>query len=74
MSNVHYLNNVTYLDLPPDRILEKGMGQLEGVVVIGYKKDGSEFFASSYADGAVCLWLLERYKKELLEVPETHEP
>lgn len=50
-SNVVYLGGVTKLDLPADRILEKCAGQLEGVVVIGYTKDGDEYFVSSYADG-----------------------
>ena len=59
---------VTKLDLPPDRILESAVGELEGVVILGYKKDGSEYFASSYADGGDVLWLLERCKRQLLDV------
>ena len=68
MSNVVYLKTVTRLDLPPDRILEQAIGNLEGVIVIGYDKDGQEYFASSYADGSDALWLLERCKKALLNV------
>lgn len=60
------LNCVTYLDLPPDRILEEAKGDLDGVVIIGYDKDGNEYFASSYADGGVVLWLLEKAKESLL--------
>lgn len=60
------LRCVTKLDLPPDRVLEGAMGQLEGVVVIGYDKDGDEYFASTYADGGEVLWLLERLKLSLL--------
>lgn len=59
---------ITKLDLPPDRILESAAGTLEGVVVLGYDKDGKEYFASSYADGGDVLWLLERCKKMLLSV------
>ena len=60
------LNNVTRIDLPPERILQV-IPELEGVVICGYTKDGSEYFASSYADGDTALWLLERCKKRLLE-------
>lgn len=69
MSNVVNLPVITRLDLPADRILEKAKeADLEGVVLLGYHKDGSEYFASSYADGATALWLMERLKKQLLEV------
>ena len=67
MGNVVHFTGITKLDLPPDRILQQAVGELEGVVVLGYKKDGSEYFASSYADGGDVLWLLERLKKQLLE-------
>jgi hypothetical protein len=74
VSNVVYLNNVTKLDLPPDRVLEQAIGKLEDVVIVGYTKEGDEYFASSYASGPEALWLLERCKQELLAVPETYEP
>ena len=70
MSNVILLNNVTRLDLPPDRVLEAALGKLEGVIVISYAKDGSEYFASSYADGGDALWLIERFKMALLTVED----
>jgi hypothetical protein len=59
---------ITRLDLPADRVLENNKGQLEGVVILGYDKEGNEFFASSYADSGTVLWLLERCKKQLLEI------
>lgn len=66
--NVHILQNVTQLDLPPDRLLEAALGKLEGVVIVGYDKQGAEYFASSYADGGDVLWLLEKAKLKLLTV------
>lgn len=57
---------VTSHDLPPDRVLETAIGQMEGVLVIGYDLDGKEYFASSYADGGNMLWLLERCKLAIL--------
>ena len=67
-NNVLYLRGITKLDLPPDRILEQAIGDLQGVVVLGYDKEGNEYFAASYADGGEVLWLMERLKKKLLEV------
>ena len=60
------LGNITRLDLPPDRVLESAIGEFKGVVLIGYDKEGREYFATSYADGGEVLWLLERCKMELL--------
>ena len=68
MGKVLPLNNVTYLDLPPDRILNGALGKLDGVVILGYDKDGNQYFASSYADGGEVLWLLEKCKLALLNV------
>lgn len=66
MNDITILRCVTRLDLPPDRILSAAIGTLESVIVIGYDKDGEEYFASSYADGGDALWLLERCKMALL--------
>ena len=67
MAEVHYLNGVTRLDLPPDRVLERAVGKLTGVLVLGYDKDGDFYAASSYADGGVLLWLMEHCKHELMK-------
>lgn len=66
-------SGITRLDMPPDRILEAAKDKLEGVVILGFTKDGDEYFASSYADGGEMLWLLERAKKALLSMPEAME-
>lgn len=68
MSNVVDLNVVTKLDIDPDRVLSKHIGQLDQVVICGFDKDGDEVFASSIADGADVLWLLERSKLKLLRM------
>lgn len=70
MGEVVNIGCITYLDMPPDRILEGAKGALEHVVILGYDKGGNEYFASTYADGGNVLWLLERCKKALLEAPE----
>lgn len=68
MSKVIQFKGITKLDLDPDTILENNKGKLEGVVIMGWDKDGREVFASSYADGGTVLWLVERLKKALLEL------
>lgn len=71
MDNVVDLNVITTLSLDPDRVLQKAIGKLERVVVIGITKDGSEFFAFSEADGGTTLWDLERAKLKLLQAPDS---
>jgi hypothetical protein len=70
MGEVVDLDVITTLDMDPDRILERAKGELETAIVIGFDKDGEEYFASSVADGAQALWILERAKKALLETPD----
>ena len=65
--NVVMLGNLTRLNIPTDRVLEEAKGKIKGgIILIGYDVDGEEYFASSLADGAEVLWLLERCKQELL--------
>lgn len=71
MSNVIPLGNITTLDLPPDRVLDAAKGKLESVVIIGWTEDGEEYFASTDPDSGSVIWLLERFKKALLAVPDT---
>jgi len=68
MAKIIPFTGITSLDLPPDRVLEGAMGKLEGVVILGYDKDGDEFFSSTYADGGTVMWLLERAKMRVMEV------
>ncbi len=74
MGDVIDFNGITRLDMPPDRVLEKAIGQLDGVVIMGYDKEGEEVFFSSIADGGEVLWLLEQCKLKLLKVPLPDEP
>ncbi len=68
MGKIIPFTGITRLDLQPDQILENTKGTLEGVLIIGFDKDGKEYFASSYADGGTCLWLLERAKQRLMDI------
>ena len=68
MDNVIPLGGITRLDIDPDQILENATGDMESVVIIGYDKQGEEYFASSIADGGDVLWLLERCKLKLMQI------
>jgi len=68
MAKVIPFTGVTKYDLDPDLVLENLKGKLEGFVLVGYTTDGEEFFGATYADGGTALWLLERLKKQLLEI------
>ncbi len=70
MSKVIPFSGITKLDLDPDTVLENNKGLLEGVVIMGWDKDGNEVFASSYADGGTVLWLLKRMELLLLTISE----
>ena len=66
--NVIELKMITKMDLPPDRILEAAKGRLETCIIIGYNKDGSEYFASTKADAGEVIYHLERAKYKLLKI------
>ena len=65
MAKIIPLNCVTRLDLPVDRVLEAAKDKLEGVVLIGYDKEGEFYAASTYADGGIVSWLLDECKYRL---------
>lgn len=69
-AEIHNLDCITRLDIPADRVLESAMGQLKGVILAGYDEDGNLYTASSYADGADALWLVEKFKQRLMNVGE----
>lgn len=65
---VEILHNLTSLDIPASRVLSSALGMdLETAIVIGYTRTGAEYFAGSTADLHKILWLLERFKKQILE-------
>jgi len=66
MAKVIPLNTITRLDLPPNQILEDAKDEMDSILILGYDKEGNEYFASSMSDGSDVLWLLERCKQLLL--------
>lgn len=66
--NVERLNVITSLDTTVDAVLAEAIGKLDSVVLIGYDKDGNEYFKSSMADGPKANWLIDRIKVRLMKV------
>lgn len=53
--------------LPAEQVLADAQAQgITDAVVLGWNKDGSMYFKSSYADGPNVLWLLEQARDALL--------
>ena len=60
----------TSLDIHADTVLKEAIGELNEVVIVGTRKDGQEYFASSIADGPNVNWMLDRAKKALLDIAD----
>lgn len=59
--NIIEFSGITKLDMPPEKIIRKALeADLESVVIVGYTKDGDEYFCSSQADAAQVVWHLQR--------------
>ena len=68
MGDVIDLPAITKL-YPPERVIARAAEvELAGVVVIGWKRDGGFYFASSYADIGDVIFLTEMAKKKLLDI------
>lgn len=66
--NVTTLRCTTFLDLPPERVLEGAQrAHLQSCIVVGVDEEGEFYFASSKADPGAILWLMERARKMLLD-------
>lgn len=63
---------ISKVDLDPDLVLEGNKGEFEGVVLLGFGKDGDTRFCSTYADGGTILWLLEQCKLRLLQINDDY--
>lgn len=69
--NVVRFTGITKLDIDPALVLRDATDEgLAEVVVIGFAKDGSEYFASSIADGGTVLWHMERAKHKLMLIAD----
>jgi hypothetical protein len=69
MGQVLQFTGRTLLDLPPDQVIEKAIGKLSMVVVIGLEVDSGDFYAAAGGPNIPeALWLAELLKKMLLSI------
>lgn len=54
-AEIFLFNGITKLDLPADRVLEQAIEKLDGVIILGFDKEGQFYGASSYADGGTVM-------------------
>jgi len=50
----------------PDEALKEAMGEMTDVFILGYDHDNRPYFSSTTSDGGDLLWLIEMFKKMLL--------
>lgn len=66
-TNVVDAGIVTKLKGDANRVLYDAiLAELSDVIIIGYDKDGDEYFHTNLADGGDALWHLERAKHKLI--------
>ena len=59
---------VTMLPSQPDNILEAATGELERVTIMGFHKDGSEYFSSSDPDAGFSIYMAQRLIHKLNKI------
>lgn len=66
---VAYLADVAPIDITSDQVLDRAQASdLVQAVVLGVRDDGTMYFESSIADGAECVWLLEKAKHLIMSL------
>ena len=60
MGDVKKFTGVTRLDIDPDQVLGDAIGEMTEVVIVGFDKDGNEFFSSSVPDAGNAFYHLQR--------------
>lgn len=64
--NVVSFTGITRLKLDPDGVLREAVGALSSVVIVGFTKEGMEYFASSEPDAAIVMFHMDRAKHRLM--------
>lgn len=73
LKNVTVAPVLTKLDDDADVVLRHALGELDTVAIVGYTKDGAEYFASNVANGPDVLWMLHRSAHNLLTIGDDEE-
>jgi hypothetical protein len=66
-NNIVRFTGLTKLDLEPDAILNKAIGELREVLIIGTTLDGNQYLASSSNDAKNMIWHVETAKFMIME-------
>lgn len=66
-NNIVRFTGLTKLDLEPDTILQKAIGELKEVLIIGTTLDGNQYLASSSSDAKNMIWHIETAKFMIME-------
>lgn len=76
MTNIVIFPLVTDKDMSADAILQVALGKMSDVVIVGFDKDGEEWFSSNKADAATVLYHLDRARHRLMRIVDqmTGEP
>ncbi|MBT6049346.1 MAG: hypothetical protein HOG49_21330 [Candidatus Scalindua sp.] len=64
--NIVSFTGKTRHDIPADKILERAIGKLDRVVIMGYDRDGEEYLAASMGDRTEVNWIIDRLKYLLI--------
>jgi len=54
-------------DMSIEEVLEEAKDELTGVVILGYDKEGREYFSTSYENMEKVNWLIDRLKLALMD-------
>jgi len=69
MAKIIQFPGITKLDMNPQIILQKALeAEMTEVIVVGFDKDGNEYFASSKADAGSVLYHFQRAIHALMKI------
>ncbi len=67
MSNIIQFTGDSRLDIEADKVIESSLGQgINQVLIIGYTDNGEDYTASSTSDVKELLFMIEKFKFELM--------
>lgn len=74
MGEVVYFRGITKLDMPAEKVLKEALkADLKSVILCGFTKEGDIWASSSVADAGHAMWLIEMFRKRLLDAADSLE-
>lgn len=73
LGNVVSAPIISRVDCSADDTVREALGKLDAVVIVGYDREGNEYYASNVADGANALWHLQRGIHNLMTIVDKLE-